>query len=109
MSSSRYKSTRIKKDKFTGNRVLKVTEYPKVTSKETDIIYYTKDYDSYMSLAYRFYNDQSLWWVIARANSPFKGKFKFEAGTKLIIPTDLNDFFSEHNLINTTRDMKEPK
>lgn len=107
--SSRYKSTRIKKDKFDNNRVLNVTEYPKIAQKDTDIVYYTKDYDSYMSLAHRFYDDQSLWWVIARANSPFNGKLRFEAGTKLIIPTDLTDFFSEHNTINSSRDIKEPE
>ena len=105
---SRYKTTTIKNDS-NGNRVLKTTEYPKIVSKETDIVYYTKDDDSYMSLAHKFYNDQSLWWIIARANSPFKGKFKFESGTKLIIPKDYSDFFSEMNILNSRVDIKEPK
>ncbi len=104
----RYKSTIIKKDS-NGNRVLRTTEYPKVERQETDVVYYTRDEDSYMSLANRFYEDQSLWWVIARANSPFKGKFKFESGTKLIIPMDLSTFFAEHDIINSKQDSLEPK
>ena len=63
---SRYKSTKIKIDKFTNNRVLKVTEYPKINRKDSDIVYYTQDQDSFMSLLYhKFYGDQSLWYVIA--------------------------------------------
>ncbi len=104
----RYKSTIIKKD-LNGNRVLRTTEYPIVERNETDIVYYTRDDDSYMSLANTFYEDQSLWWIIARANSPFKGKFKFEAGTKLIIPMDLSEFFAEHERLNSRRDMLEPE
>jgi len=106
---SRYKNTKIKNDIYSNNRVLRVTEYPKITPKESDVVYYTRFDDSYMSLAHRYYKDQSLWWVIARANSPFKGKFKFEAGTKLIIPTDISDVMSEMYLLNSTREISDPK
>lgn len=106
---SRYKSTKIKIDKFTNNRVLKVTEYPKINRKDSDIVYYTQDQDSFMSLAHKFYGDQSLWYVIARANSPFRGKFKFESGTKLIIPTDLSEFFTELNILNSRFESSDPK
>lgn len=104
---SRYKSTIIKKDKFSNNRVLRVTEYPKIPASEMDIIYYTKDDDSYMSLANQYYKDQALWWVIARANGPYKGAFKFEAGTKLIIPMNLSKVFTEMSIINSRTDISD--
>ena len=39
--------------------------------------------------------------LLPRSNSPFRGKFKFESGTKLIIPTDLSEFFTELNILNS--------
>ena len=70
---SRYKYTKIESDKIYKNRVLTSTEYPEINASDTDIIYYVKYDDTYMSLAYRFYGDQSLWWIIARANNNFAG------------------------------------
>lgn len=102
---SRYKSTIIKKDKYTNNRVLRVTEYPKIPASEIDIVYYTRDDDSFMGLANKFYKDQTLWWVIARANGPYTGNFKFEAGSKLIIPMDLSKVFTEMSIINSRTDI----
>ena len=96
----RYKSTKIKLDKETDNRVLQITQYPKITPKNTDVIYYTRFDDTFMSLAYRYYGDQSLWWIIARANREFKGTIKFEPGTNLIIPTEIDVIIDELDVVN---------
>lgn len=103
----RYKSTKIKLDKETNNRVLKITQYPKITPKNSDVIYYTRFDDTFMSLAYRYYGDQSLWWVIARANTPFKGNMKFTPGQKIVIPTEVQDFLNEFTRINSVKDIPD--
>ena len=103
----RYKSTKIKLDKETDNRVLRTTQYPKITPKNSDVVYYTRFDDTFMGLANRYYGDQSLWWVIARANSPFTGNTKFKAGEKIIIPTEFQDFLNEFSRINSVKDIPD--
>lgn len=41
-------------------------------------------------LAYKFYNDATLWYVIAAANGLGKGSYYIPAGSKLRIPDALN-------------------
>jgi hypothetical protein len=41
-------------------------------------------------LAYKFYNDATLWYVIAAANGLGKGSYYVPAGSKLRIPDALN-------------------
>jgi hypothetical protein len=54
-----------------------------------------------ISLAYSYYNDATLWWVIAMANNNVtKGALYPEPGTQLRIPTDINkvlDLFEQFN------------
>ena len=97
---SRYKNTIVINDKVTQNRKLNSTEYPKIEFKDSDIIHVTRFDESYMSLAHKFYNDQSLWWIIARANREFKGTIKFEPGTNLIIPTEIDVIIDELDVVN---------
>ena len=53
-----------------------------------------------MSLAHRFYNDQTLWWIIARANNNFVGNIKMEVGQKLIIPREIGEILKQHSKLN---------
>lgn len=103
----RYKYTKRKQDKETNNRILTTTVYPQIISKNTDLIYYTKFNDSYMKLANTYYKDQSLWWVIARANRPYKGNTRFQAGNKIIIPLEIDDYLNEFRRLNTIVDIKD--
>tara|TARA_B100000902_G_C27103559_1_gene810037 strand:- start:81 stop:401 length:321 start_codon:yes stop_codon:yes gene_type:complete len=103
----RYKYTKRKLDKETNNRILSVTHYPKITPKNSDIIYYTRFDDTFMRLAYTYYGDQSLWWIIARANAPFKGNTKFTPGSKIIIPIEYQDFLNEFNRLNSIIEIED--
>ena len=53
-----------------------------------------------MSLAHRFYGDQSLWWIIARANNNFAGNFKMNIGEKIIIPQEIGEIIKQHAKLN---------
>lgn len=101
---NRYKFTRVKKDKVEGVRYKSTTLYPTITSSNSDIIYYTRFGDSYGSLAHRFYGDQTLWWVIAKANEGFKGNIKFKIGEKITIPMEIGEIVSELERLNNRVD-----
>ena len=97
---SRYKNTKIVKDRIKKYKVFASTEYPIIERRDSDITYYVKFDDSFMSLAHRFYNDQTLWWIIARANNNFVGNIKMEVGKKLIIPTEIGEILKQHSKLN---------
>ena len=97
---SRYKNTIVINDKVTQNRKLKSTEYPKIEFKDSDIIHVTRFDESYMSLAHKFYNDQSLWWIIAEANQLKDGGFALEPDIELRIPRNIAPILQEFRNIN---------
>ena len=82
---------------FTNRGVEKITQYvtPKFknpTQKELDKIpfdvYYWSVGDRYFKLAQKYYNDQSLWYLIALFNKkPTEAQIK--AGDEIRIPTDV--------------------
>jgi hypothetical protein len=43
-------------------------KYPEISHDFSDIYVYTTRGDRYDTLALAYYNDSSLWWIIARAN-----------------------------------------
>lgn len=46
-----------------------------------------QDGDRFDSLAARYYNDASKWWIIAKANNLLNGTIFVQGGTELIIPS----------------------
>lgn len=103
----RYKYTNKTIDKFTENRALVTTQYPEIIRQDSDILYTTRFDDTLFTLSYRFYGTIENWWIIGRANAPFKAKTKFEPGTRLIIPIEIEDFLSEFAMLNTQDDITE--
>jgi nucleoid-associated protein YgaU len=97
---SRYRNTKILKDRVTKNKIFASTEYPIIVRKDSDITYYVRFDDTYMSLAQRFYSDQTLWWIIARANNNFAGNFTMVIGSKIIIPTEIGEILSKLAKLN---------
>ena len=98
---NRYKHQQVKRDSD-GRRKLSTIQYPKIVSNNSDMIYRTIESDTYSGLAHRFYNDKTLWWIIARANEDFRGNIRPKVGIKLIIPRDISDIITKLNRDNTT-------
>ena len=44
-------------------------KYPEIPRDFSDTYVYTNRGDRYDTLAFQYYNDASLWWIITRANS----------------------------------------
>lgn len=86
-----------------GQRYFKAKKYPPIPPAESDIYVVTVQGDRLDLLAYDYYNDASLWWVISMVNNNNTiGSMFPEPGTQLRIPIDLtnviNIYNSENNL-----------
>jgi hypothetical protein len=87
-----------------GKRYWKQKFYPNVPLSETDDYVITTIGDRLDNLAYSYYRDSTLWWVISMANNNVtKGSLFPEPGTQLRIPTNVNSVLSLYNQYNTTR------
>ena len=69
-----------------------MTKYPLITLAPSDIYVYTTQGDRYDTLALSFYNDSSLWYIIASANNIHDPSFAVEDGTTLRIPKNYQLF-----------------
>ena len=95
----RYATTRHKFDK-SGIRVYSTTYYPEIPIENEDKFIFAKVGDRLDSLAYKFYNDITLWWVIAKANG-LKGKPALSADEIIRIPGNITDIIEKFVNINT--------
>ena len=78
--------------------------YPNIPLSESDVYVITTVGDRLDSLANSYYNDNTLWWVIAMANNNVtKGALYPEPGTQLRIPTDINKVLDLYNQFNKAR------
>jgi len=88
----------------TGKQFLKQKYYPNIPLSETDEYVITTIGDRLDSLAYSYYRDSTLWWIISMANNNVtKGSLFPQPGTQLRIPTNLNAVLSLYNQYNITR------
>jgi len=98
---NRYENTIVKR-RENGDRVYSYTLYPKIPIKNSDVFITPTYGDRLDVLANEYYNDTSLWWIIAQANgikgftSLYSKNFKGE----LRIPTQIQDIINEFDSIN---------
>ena len=96
----RYEFTGIKIDKITGNRVMKPTLYPEIKVEDGDQFIYPLEGDRFETLAFRFYGDTTLWWIIARANNVRDGSYSLKPDEKIRIPSNVPQIMSDLRAIN---------
>ena len=97
---NRYRFTKIKKDTTEGFQHRVITEYPIITPKNSDRIYYSKQGERWDNIAYKFYQDTSLWWIIARANNQSESIYTIP-GKEYRIPQEKGLIFQEFNELNS--------
>jgi hypothetical protein len=89
------------KHTLSGRRYYKRKTYPQIPFSESDIYVITTIGDRLDSIAYSYYNNAELWWVISIANNNItKGSIFPTPGTQLRIPADINavlDLFDAEN------------
>lgn len=87
-----------------GKPYWKAKAYPNIPISESDVYVITSIGDRLDLLAFQYYRDATLWWIIAMANNNATNGFMFpEPGTQLRIPTDLNAVLALFDNFNTAR------
>ena len=101
---NRYDNITILKTANTNRPYIKGKYYPNIPLSENDVYVITTVGDRLDSLANSYYNDNTLWWVIAMANNNVtKGALYPEPGTQLRMPTDINKVLDLYNQFNKAR------
>jgi phage tail protein X len=95
----RYGTTDIK-TRWDGKKVYTITQYPDIPQKDTDITVISNDGDFLDALAFKYYQDPTLWWILALTNNIGKGKMSVPGGLQLRVPTDINNILNEFNNLN---------
>ena len=100
----RYTNRDILKQTNTNTPYYKGKFYPNIPLSESDVYVITTVGDRLDNLAYSYYRDTTLWWIIAAANNnATKGALYPEPGTQLRIPTDANFVINLFNQFNQAR------
>lgn len=91
---SRYEYTE-KKKTFDGREVLKNKIYPNIPLRDDDVYVMTETGDRLDTLAWQYYEDPTLWWIIAAANNIHDAPLGLKDGTILRIPQNYLAIVSE--------------
>ena len=83
--SSRYENNNSKKLND-GRNVYRSKIYPEIPLRDDDIYVASETGDRLDTLAFQYYEDASLWWIIASANNIHNAPFGLKDGTILRIP-----------------------
>ncbi len=83
-----------------GQRVLVPTVYPTIPISDSDQFVYPQDGDRLDNLAYKYYNDAYLWWVIAQANELGKGRTILNPNFQIRIPGNITTIVANFNALN---------
>jgi len=96
----RYKFTDKKMDKRLKQKVLKPTIYPKIPLRDDDVYMFPDDLERCEHLAFKFYGDQSLWWIIAQANNIFDGSIYLDTSKQIRVPVNISGVLIDLENIN---------
>jgi phage tail protein X len=98
--SNRYAQTKQLKDIDTKKNYLESTIYPMIKPNDNDLYIISEQGDRLDLLAYKYYNDVSMWWIIATANNLNDANFFVQPGIQLRIPSDLTSISNNLAKIN---------
>ena len=99
---NRLRYIEIKRDQITNNRYYKNIEYPEIPVAPNDVYIISKSTDRVDLLAFDYYNDEKLWWIISKAN-PGKIKrdsFFIDPGLQIRIPSNVEIIYDEFEKLN---------
>lgn len=97
---SRYQTIPIVRADVTGSLYYQTNTYPTVQPTDEDYYIITTVNDRLDLLALDFYQDQTLWWVIASANALSGDSIYPPIGIQLRIPTDITTILNNYISVN---------
>ena len=87
-----------------GKPYLAGKQYPNIPLSASDVYVITTIGDRLDYLAYTYYNDSTLWWVISMANNNItKGSLFPIPGTQLRIPQNISSVINQFDNFNKAR------
>ena len=97
---SRYQNIPTTKLNVTGSTYYQTNVYPEVQPLNSDYYVITTVNDRLDLIAQDFYQDSSLWWVIASANALPGDSIYPPIGIQLRIPSSLPTILNKYNSVN---------
>jgi hypothetical protein len=85
---------------ITGRKYYPTVKYPVIEEKLSDIYIIGSFSDRLDNLAWQYYKDPTLWWIIAEANSIGKGSLLVPIGKQIRIPTEITTILQEYTVLN---------
>ena len=77
------------------------TRYPDIPLNENDVFLYTIRGDRLDNLAYQFYSDPTLWWILSVANPDLPNDSLYPTlGFQLRIPSDIAQILNDFEQLN---------
>ena len=98
--ASRYQKIPVTKLSVTGSQYYETNTYPGITPTNNDYYVITTAGDRLDLLAFDFYQDSSLWGVIASANALPGDSIYPPVGVQLRIPNNLQSILNTYNRVN---------
>jgi len=98
----RYQSIPTKKDK-NNKQYTATTVYPVIRETDNDYYITITEGDRLDNLAYSFYGDGTLWWVIASANNLPGDSLYVSPGTQIRIPFNSSEAVQSFKQFNANR------
>jgi phage tail protein X len=95
----RYDSTQVK-TRWDGKRVYFTTQYPIIEPMDSDIVIISTEADYLDSMAYKYYGDPTLFWIIALANNLGKARMSVPPGLQIRVPTNVNEILVNFSSLN---------
>ncbi len=92
----------IKMKRNNGKRIYTNIKYPNIPPSPNDIYVLTSIGDRLDSLAYQFYKDVRLWWIIANANptNVKRDGYGLKPNIEIRIPQDIRTILKDFEQIN---------
>lgn len=97
---SRYQNIPTTKLNVTGSAYYQTNVYPAIEPTDTDYYVITTINDRLDLIAFDFYQDSTLWWVIASANALPGDSIYPPVGIQLRIPTNVPAILNNYTLTN---------
>jgi len=86
---------------YNNKRAYKTVRYPEIPLDENDTYVISQAGDRFDILAFEYYGDSSLWWVISIANENFQqNSMVVPEGQQIRIPSNLSNIMFNFERIN---------
>jgi hypothetical protein len=86
--------------KNTKKKYLSSIIYPKIKPSNDDLYIISEASDRLDILASKYYNDKTLWWIIATANNLNDASLSITPGTQMRIPSNISKILNDLEKIN---------